>query len=420
MKTSQVSPLVGKPLDQNTVLSLHCLLDAAVAVAAGKLSLTNMVLVLLPLLRTLGIAVLRCIIEHRDQVLDRNRPQLPCRGCATVLSRTRNVRQTNCYTLFGKLIFNRRNYLCPKCKRSEYPVDWSLKLLDRCAGHSDEFASVVVLLTTLLPNAKAMCLFHKCFGFEVSTQLARTLSFEIGHEFHCQQADRAEPYWKLRSEDPENLEPVPAVLRQMPRKQRMYFMLDDSKLGIQQGARGRGAKKRVAELSPAEKALRKALQEEKRKAVQAAKKAKPGPDEPAKVPKAVTVSPAQLHRLTPELQAPAAQVVAAVHGLPSSHAPPSGAVAQLVAGALPSVSGPAVTSAETAESTNTSAAASATSASITSAVAAASTSWSGPTAAPLSVAPSAATSPATSTSATAVLLSAPEVEAAAAPAGGSL
>ena len=52
--------------------------------------------------------------------------------------------------------------------------------------------------------------------------------------------------------------------------------------------RGRGAEKRIAELSPAEKALRKALQQEKRKAVQAAKKAKPGPDEPAKLPKAVT------------------------------------------------------------------------------------------------------------------------------------
>ena len=246
-----------------------------------------MVLVLLPLLRELGIAVLRCIMEHRDQLLDRDRPQLPCRGCATVLTRTRNVRQTNCYTLFGKLIFNRRNYLCSKCKRSEYPLDWSLKLLDRCAGHSDEFASMVVLLTTLLPNAKAMCLFHKCFGFEVSTQLARTLSFEIGHELHCQQADRAEHYWKLRTEDPEKLEPVPAVLRQMQRKKRMYFMLDDSKLGIQEGARGRGAKRRIAEFSPAEKALRKALQQEKRKAVQAAKKTKPGPDEPAKVPKAV-------------------------------------------------------------------------------------------------------------------------------------
>ena len=68
----------------------------------------------------------------------------------------------------------------------------------------------------------------------------------------------------------------------------MYFMLDDAKLGIQEGARGRGAKQRIADLSPAEKALRKAFQQEKRKAVQAAKKATPGPDGPAKVPKAVT------------------------------------------------------------------------------------------------------------------------------------
>ena len=93
------------------------------AAATGKQSLTDMVLVLLPLLRALGIAVLRCIVQHRDQVLDRDRPQLACPGCATALTRTRNVRQTNCYTLFGRLIFSRRNYLCPKCKRSEYPLD---------------------------------------------------------------------------------------------------------------------------------------------------------------------------------------------------------------------------------------------------------------------------------------------------------
>ena len=93
------------------------------AAATGKQSLTDMVLVLLPLLRALGIAVLRCIVQHRDQVLDRDRPQLACPGCATALTRTRNVRQTNCYTLFGRLIFSRRNYLCPKCKRSECPLD---------------------------------------------------------------------------------------------------------------------------------------------------------------------------------------------------------------------------------------------------------------------------------------------------------
>ncbi len=41
---------------------------------------------------------------------------------------------------------------------------------------------MVTLLTTLLPNAKAMSLFEKCFGFAVSTQLAGGMARDIGDQ----------------------------------------------------------------------------------------------------------------------------------------------------------------------------------------------------------------------------------------------
>ena len=78
---------------------------------------------------------------------------------------------------------------------------------------------------------------------------------------------------------------MPAELRKLKRAKRIYVMADDSKLGIQEGKRGRGAPKRVRDESKEHKALRKALGREKVQAVQAAKRGKPGPLAPDKVPK---------------------------------------------------------------------------------------------------------------------------------------
>lgn len=271
----------------STRASLQLLVDGAVSAADAQTSLTAMVLALMPLLRGLGLAILRHVIQHRDRRLDQQRPMLPCPCCKTPLQRTRHVRPVWRYTLLGSLSYERRNWLCPnmKCKHSAYPTDWNLDLLNRLHGHSQEFASMVVLLTTLMPNAKAMDLFSKCFGFAVSTTLSRGLTMEIGSQMHQAEQRSAQYYWDLRTSAPEKLEPVPAELKKLQRCKRIYVMADDSKMGIQEGKRGRGAPKRIRDESKEDKALRKAKSREKVQAVKAAKQGKPGPQAPTKVPK---------------------------------------------------------------------------------------------------------------------------------------
>jgi hypothetical protein len=239
-----------------------------------------MVLILLPLLRQVGLACLRAVIEQRDQQLADDRCAPNCPKCHLPLQNSRNRRSLTCYTLLGALSFRRRAFQCRGCRAWWYPTDLALRLRARCAGHSDEFASIVALLTTLLPNAKAMDVFRRSFGFEVSTQLARTISLNIGQELQAQQHDRSELLWRQRTENPELLEPVPAVLRRIKRIKRIYVMCDDSKIGIQEGARGRGAQERLTKEASTAKALREAMQAERRKAAQAAKRTKPGPNAP--------------------------------------------------------------------------------------------------------------------------------------------
>ena len=186
MQTSHIEPAGDKSPAVSVCALLYPMVDRAVAAVTAQASLTAMVVALMPLLRTLGLAILRQVIQQRDLILDRQRPVLLCPLCKSPLRRTRHLRTVWRYTLLGSLSYDRRNWKCPSdsCKHSAYPADWGLGLLERLHGHSQEFASMVVLLTTLMPNAKAMDLFNKCFGFTVSTTLARGLTMAIGTQLY--------------------------------------------------------------------------------------------------------------------------------------------------------------------------------------------------------------------------------------------
>jgi hypothetical protein len=134
----------------------------------------------------------------------------------------------------------------------------------------------VVLLCTVMPFGRGCELFSRCFGFSVSTHLARALTLAIGTRLHKAEMQRAEELWALRCKQPELFEPTPAVLRRMKRHNRVYVMMDNSKVGLQEGKRGRGA--------PKLKTLRKLAQQARRKAVQKAKRCKPGPVEVPPMP----------------------------------------------------------------------------------------------------------------------------------------
>ena len=285
MQTSHIQPRRDNQIADLTQARLHKQVDAAFAAADRAVTLTAMVLALLPLLRALGLAILRAVIEHHEKLEDFGRHSQVCRQCDGTLERTRNVRPIGRYTLLGRVVYERRDFRCNRCKTHVYPMDLRLGIVDRLRGHSQEFASMITLLTTLLPNAKAMDLFEKCFGFVVSTHLARDLTMAIGTQLVSQETAHAERLWALRTNDPELLEPVPAVLKNLNRHKRIYVMADDSKLGIQDGARGRGAKERTVKKAKELEVLAQIVREEKAKVVKAAKRGKPGAETPTQVPK---------------------------------------------------------------------------------------------------------------------------------------
>lgn len=238
-------------------------------------TLTSLVLVVLRGVRRLGVVMLEQILEERDRAFRQRGLELKCPKCKGRMKKLQNRRKITRTTLLGKVTYRRCRYACRHCDHRVFPLDEQLSLKGLLRGHSDEFARDVVLLCTIAPFGKGCELFERFYGFAVSTKLARGLTVAIGQQLFDMEMKRANELWDLRYKEPELFEPLPARLRQMKRSRRVYVMTDNSKLGIQEGKRGRGA--------PKLKTLRKMAQQAKRKAIQKAKrrKAGPQPDPPA-------------------------------------------------------------------------------------------------------------------------------------------
>jgi hypothetical protein len=249
-------------LPQNLIHALEQVWTEALAAT----TLTALVLVVLKGVRHLGVAVIAHVLEERDRAL--RTQELRCPKCTGPLRRDKSRRQVTRMTLLGKVTYGRTSFCCRGCGHREFPLDEQLSLKALLRGHSDEFAKDVVLFCTVMPFGKGCELFTRCYGFLVSTHLARALTLAIGTRLYQSEMARAKELWALRERHPETFLPLPATLRQMTRHQRVYVMMDNSKLGFQEGKRGRGA--------PRLKTLRKLAQQAKRRAVRAAKRHKPG------------------------------------------------------------------------------------------------------------------------------------------------
>lgn len=237
------------------------------AEALTATTLTALVVVVLKGVRRLGVAVVAHVLEERDRELRAR--ELRCPKCAGTMRRDKSRRKVTRMTLLGKVTYRRTSFCCRGCGRREFPLDEQLSLKGLLRGHSDEFAKDVVLFCTVMPFGKGCELFTRCYGFVVSTHLARALTLAIGTRLFKTEMERAKDLWERRCQEPELFEPLPAVLRRMKRHQRVYVMMDNSKVGLQEGKRGRGA--------PRLKTLRKLAQQAKRKAVRAAKRHQAGP-----------------------------------------------------------------------------------------------------------------------------------------------
>lgn len=233
-------------------------------------SLSQMVAVVLTEVRYVGILILQIRLEQRDEDFRKKLKKVLCPHCKSEMKKCKRLRRKRRYTFLGALWYYRCQYSCPSCKHRLFPLDESLKLAKALRGHGELFGKTLVLLCTLMPFGKGSDLFGQLCGFSVSSRLARALTLTIGIRLFKDEISRAKELWEKRYKNPEIFEPPPAQLRRMRRHRRVYVMMDNSKIGIQEGPRGRHAKEQ-------KKMLRKVAQHEKKKSLQAAKrKAKSG------------------------------------------------------------------------------------------------------------------------------------------------
>ena len=220
-------------------------LDEILAQARRKETLTAMVGVVLSGLRLLGNGIIKMVLEQRDDDMSEKRKGPPCcPKCGDKMWKP-NKKETSRMTLLGKVRYRRRCYSCQRCRKTYSPLDSTLGLKALHRGHSAGFVRELGLMCVLHAFGRGCELFSRSYGFEVSTHLAYPLVMGIGEKLYDEEMEKAERLWKLRYEDPLKFEPTPAVLKNAKdRVDRIYVMLDSCKARIQEGKRGRGAKKR--------------------------------------------------------------------------------------------------------------------------------------------------------------------------------
>jgi len=236
-KQSEAPPVTEQELQQELL--------ALVSRAESAETLTAMVTLVMAGLRTLGLKLVRMVLERRDEETHRFRQGPPsCPHCGRRLRKPKR-KWTTRMTLLGKLRYCRRSWHCAHCRATHQPLDAAMGLVVLHHGHSLEFVRELTLFCTLHAFGQGCALFERCFGFEVSTHLAHGLVTDIGGDLYQREMKRAEALWERRETHPEEFEPTPAELRKLERADRLYVMLDNSKVRIQEGKRGRGAKKRT-------------------------------------------------------------------------------------------------------------------------------------------------------------------------------
>ena len=217
---------------------LHDKLDEVIEACEKSDTLSSMVVVTLVLLRELGLMIIAKALEVRDEELHAGLGPQYCPHCGRLVRKPRR-KKTSRRTLLGPVEWRRRVWQCERCHKQFAPVDWAVGAVGLQEKFSLEFIRELVLECTLHSFERACELFERHWGQKVSTHLAYALTMRMGEVLEKWQRAEAERVWQLRLSEPEVFEP-----EQVERQRTVYVMLDDSKLRIQEGKRGRGAGKR--------------------------------------------------------------------------------------------------------------------------------------------------------------------------------
>lgn len=234
--------------DKVLVSALSATLLTTVVACRAERTLAGKVLVVLKGARQLGLELVRLSLEAQDEPHRRRGAKAKCPKCSASARKLKGLKRRQRYTLLGKVEYRRARFECvvAKCCHTFSPLDEELGLDALHGGHSREFVSELVLFCTVMSFEKGCELFRRAHGFTVSHTLGWQLAFRIGEKLTDDELSRANVLWGERFTLPEKFEPTPHALRQMKREKRLYVMSDNSKMPMQEGKRGRKAKKKKA------------------------------------------------------------------------------------------------------------------------------------------------------------------------------
>ena len=204
-------------------------------------TLAELVKVLVPRLYALGVAILEAVLEQRDAKWRDPKQQVACPKCGKGMKKKKNRSGIQRKTRIGKVTHDRTFWECGACEHTYAPVDGELQVGCGANRHESGFVSLLLHMVTALQFAKGCELFERSTGIAVSTQLAQGLVDAVGGEMLAAERARAEEVWQLQFDRPELFLPGGERFVGRSRPGTVYLMEDNSKVGIHEGPRGRGA-----------------------------------------------------------------------------------------------------------------------------------------------------------------------------------
>ena len=143
-------------------------------------------------------------------------PEIPC-ACGGEASYTR-LREGVLITIFGRISFRRRYYLCAQCHQGQYPLDTELGY--KPGEITPQLASMAGWVGAELPFQRGSKLLEALCGITLSENTIREATQRIGAEVGEQEAE-----WKAESQDVASLRKRDS-LPQHEKPARLYGSLD--------------------------------------------------------------------------------------------------------------------------------------------------------------------------------------------------
>lgn len=239
----QAASLLSSVADTELVVRLHDVLTAE-----GKPpTLREICAMMLKTMLAVGVTLLVEYLCMRDRAVTKACVGKLCPKCKQAPLRRKKTVTIQRKSLLGVLCHRRSLVECGSCDYVVIPLDLELEVgggKKSAARHEHAFISLLVYMCTLLPFDRGCELFVRATNQQVSSQLAQGLCEGIGGWLVEEQMAKAEMVGALFLSNPDLFVPGGEKSEGRTAPGRVYVMQDNSKMGINDGKRGRGAPRR--------------------------------------------------------------------------------------------------------------------------------------------------------------------------------